>query len=478
MALSEDQIKIIAENPLDEALKDVRVKLRDCADVLKGGIVANLLGALVTSSAAFNLPAPDRSGNVAGKLFTIQQSVRGGSLKLEQFRPLIDIVVATSLDTEVWVVVIDLIEAVKPSTPPPSSIIPAFFGTPAKTSSSRLDDSETRDIVERELFFEIKDYMHRGVPGFFEKHFDSATRDEKHRQMLKLTLANHDGSHWKGFPTDPWEKPVWEWLVALEESSLTGAPYTLHATRTATEFKERKGQMDVFFQRTKSGNRRSTFKDVLVVGEHKRSSNSSDFKACLLQLTRHVVRVCQTCTIQGFSAMLDATATAATPSTSGGEGRPFRFVYVSGMGAEPDQTFVGPAYSGAPNAVLRSPEARLCEDLSSGTSTQLHDEHSMAIAGTETTVGSSLLNINGGNRLLYPSPGELVNKHVPKHDRKQVKRRQRGSAGSKKARNRGVNAQKAICDSCERESGSRSELTHASDGMRSRILARKLESKT
>ncbi|KAH7030546.1 uncharacterized protein B0I36DRAFT_322019, partial [Microdochium trichocladiopsis] len=114
----------------------------------------------------------------------------------------------------------------------------------------------------------------------------------------------------------------------------------------------------------------------------------------------------------------------------------------------------GPAYSGAPNAVLQSPEARLCEDLSSGTSTQLHDEHSMAIAGTETTVGSSLLNINGGNRLLYPSPGELVNKHVPKHDRKQVKRRQRGSAGSKKARNRGVNAQKAICDSCERESGS------------------------
>ncbi|KAH7032587.1 uncharacterized protein B0I36DRAFT_319649, partial [Microdochium trichocladiopsis] len=68
----------------------------------------------------------------------------------------------------------------------------------------------------------------------------------------------------------------------------------------------------------------------------------------------------------------------------------------------------GPAYSGAPNAVLQSPEARLREDLSAGTSTQLHDEHSMAIAGTETMVGSSLLNINGGNRVLYPSPGELV----------------------------------------------------------------------
>ncbi|KAH7021623.1 uncharacterized protein B0I36DRAFT_334901, partial [Microdochium trichocladiopsis] len=71
----------------------------------------------------------------------------------------------------------------------------------------------------------------------------------------------------------------------------------------------------------------------------------------------------------------------------------------------------GPAYSGAPNAVLQSPEARLREDLSAGTSTQLHDDYSMAIAGTETMVGSSLLNINGGNRVLYPSPGELVNKN-------------------------------------------------------------------
>ncbi|KAH7028826.1 uncharacterized protein B0I36DRAFT_363448 [Microdochium trichocladiopsis] len=66
-----------------------------------------------------------------------------------------------------------------------------------------------------------------------------------------------------------------------------------------------------------------------------------------------VVRVCQTCTIQGFSAMLDATATVAVPpSTSdgsggGSEGRPFRFVYVSGMGAEPDQSkkpFFSPQY--------------------------------------------------------------------------------------------------------------------------------------
>lgn len=253
--------------------------------------IASLLLALIDSTASFNLPTADGSAKVLDKLLVVYRKVRGGAFELSQFKPLIDVVIANSPDTEVWTTVINLIEAVDPSTPPPTSIIRTFYGTPIRTSSGRPDDSETRDIVEHELFFEIKDYTHRGVPGFFEKHFDSSTWDVKQQRMLELLLGIHDGSKWKGFPTDPWENAVWEWLVALQEDALTGAPYTLHTNRTATEFKERKGQMDIFFQRSKSGNRPSTFKDVYVVGEHKRSANSSDFKACLLQLSRHVRNV-------------------------------------------------------------------------------------------------------------------------------------------------------------------------------------------
>lgn len=102
MTLSEDRIDIIAENPLGDALESVRVKLRNCADVLSDGIVASLLGVLVTSSAAFNLPSPDESGNVAVKLFSIQQRVRGGSIKLDQFRRLVHHVIDKSADIEIW----------------------------------------------------------------------------------------------------------------------------------------------------------------------------------------------------------------------------------------------------------------------------------------------------------------------------------------------------------------------------------------
>jgi hypothetical protein len=69
---------------------------------------------------------------------------------------------------------------------------------------------------------------------------------------------------------------------------LADAPFKFHTTRIANQFQERKGQMDLFLQKpaTEAG---STFcyKDVLV-GEQKKSYDTSRFKADLLQLARYV----------------------------------------------------------------------------------------------------------------------------------------------------------------------------------------------
>jgi hypothetical protein len=292
MALSEEQVKIIAEHPLNDLLAHFAAKLCSLKESNEGwrADIVGLLGAIVISPAADCLPLSDGSGNVAEKLFAIRQrEVRGGTLKFDQFRPLVDAVVADSPDTDIWTAVINLIDAVNPSTPPPTSIVPTAFGTPVRRSSSRLADSETRVIVERELFYEIRNCTHRGVPGFFEKHFDSTKWTQKQQKMLKSILANHDGTKWTGFPAAPWEKHVWDWLVDLEAKALPGASYPLHTNKSATEFKNRKGQMDIFFQkpnRAKSG--QFKYKHVLVVGEHKLSPNTADFKSSLLQLTRHV----------------------------------------------------------------------------------------------------------------------------------------------------------------------------------------------
>lgn len=174
-------------------------------------------------------------------------------------------------------------------TPPSSSITPTFQGTPIKSSSNRLADSETRDIVEGELFEEIKNCTFRNVGGFWDKFLDPRSWRKEQNAMLKGILTAYDGKRWTSFPSVPDEKPVWDWLRSLEERFLDGAPYKFHTTRTINQFKGRKGQMDLFLQRP-SAEASDTFlyKHVLVVGEQKKSYDTSRFKADFLQLTRYV----------------------------------------------------------------------------------------------------------------------------------------------------------------------------------------------
>ncbi|KID82013.1 serine/threonine-protein kinase Sgk2 [Metarhizium guizhouense ARSEF 977] len=291
MTLMEQQIKIISERPLTDTLHQFRDKLRhfDECDQTSQDEIANLLSSLVGSPAAFSLPSPDGSGNVAVKLFSIQQHVRGGGLKLEHFRSLVCHVLDNSPDVDIWDAVLNLIERLSPLTPPPSSIAPTFKGTPVKTSSSRLADSETRDIVEGELFEEIKNCTFRNVKGFCDKFFNPRGWRREQKEMLRGMMTAHDGKTWTEFPPTPNEQPVWDWLCSLEERFLADAPHKLHTTRTASQFKERKGQMDVFFQ-TPVTNANDTFeyKHVLVVGEQKKSNDTGRFKATFLQLARYV----------------------------------------------------------------------------------------------------------------------------------------------------------------------------------------------
>ncbi|KAM4063417.1 kinase [Hirsutella rhossiliensis] len=289
MTLTEQQISLISKNPLNDTLDRSQVKLSGCdeTDQALRDEIASLLSALVGSTAAFNLPAPDGSGDLAVKLFSVQRLVRGGKVKLDHFRPLIRSVVNNAPDVVIWDAVFGLIDTLSALTPPPSSIVPTYKGTPVKTSSSRLADGETRDIVERELFFEIKDCTFRNVGGFCDKFFDSKSWRKEQKVMLKRMMVAHDGKKWTDFPSTSDEKAVWTWLRALEERFLTDAPHKLYTTRTANQFKERKGQMDLFFQKpARKANSTFTYKDVLVVGEQKKSEDK--FKATLLQLTRYV----------------------------------------------------------------------------------------------------------------------------------------------------------------------------------------------
>ena len=249
MTLNGNQVSIVETYPLEDLLSRFPAKLRDLtsSDESWSSNIASLLLAILDSNTAHNLPAPSGDGNVADKLFAIRQKARTGELEFAYFRPLVDAVVANSPDVDIWSAVLDLITAANPPTPPPSSILATFRGTPVKSSSSQLADSETREIIERELFHEIIDCTFRNVGGFCDRFFNPNSWREEQRAMLEAMMKEHDGKKWMGFPTIPDERPVWSWLRSLEECALADAPHKLHTTQTAHQLKERKGQMDIFF---------------------------------------------------------------------------------------------------------------------------------------------------------------------------------------------------------------------------------------
>ncbi|XWX00715.1 hypothetical protein V2A60_008736 [Cordyceps javanica] len=194
--------------------------------------------------------------------------------------------VSNSPDTDLWTAVINLTEAFNPSTPPASTQVSTNIATPLPSSSARIADSETSKPIEQELFYEIRDCIHRDVPGFFEKHFNPASWDKNQKGMLQRLLKHHHNDKWTDFPDHPWEKPVWKWLTEPGKDALAGAPYKLYSMRTATEFAERKGQMDLLFRKSHAKNK--DYRDVLVVGEHKKTHNTGEFKALIQQLSRYV----------------------------------------------------------------------------------------------------------------------------------------------------------------------------------------------
>ncbi|OTB09701.1 hypothetical protein K445DRAFT_323716, partial [Daldinia sp. EC12] len=284
MAPSKEQIRVIEDYPLDDSLSHFSTKLRDlkASDESWRSVIADLLLAMLSSTTAFNLDVAEILLNTRYKLRT------STSFEFAQFRSLADAVIADSPDLDIWVAVFNLIDNANLSTLLLSNIIPTFRGTPVKASSNRFVNSETREIVERDFFEEMKNCIFRNVGGFWDKFFKSWNQEQD--EMLKGILTAYNGKRWTDFPTIPDEKPVWDWLCSLEEDFLKNAPYKLHTTTTASQFKERKGQMDIFFKLASGTNSSDIFyhKDVLVVGEQKKSYDTSRFKADLFQLSRYV----------------------------------------------------------------------------------------------------------------------------------------------------------------------------------------------
>ncbi|KAG6095716.1 hypothetical protein E4U30_002128 [Claviceps sp. LM220 group G6] len=306
MTLTSEQITIIEQNPLKNALDQSRAKLRDfdpSDDSWRSG-VAELLDVISLSLASGLLLAQDRKYYLDLELLSIRRRFMLGSFGLVDFQSLVESVVTNFSDIHIWEAVLDLIDALNPSPPSPSNVAPTFRGTPIESRPHRVpdsddndgsdrshesDDSEWRDNVREELFHEIKKCTFRKVGGFWHKYFDPTSWRQEQNAMLKRILTAHDGKKWTNFPTDPHDEPVWDWLCSLEEAFLGDAPNKFHTTSIASQVKKRKGQMNLFLRKpTAKATDAFLYKHVLVVGVQKEAYDKSMMQTNLLRLARHV----------------------------------------------------------------------------------------------------------------------------------------------------------------------------------------------
>ncbi|KAG5998212.1 hypothetical protein E4U52_001361 [Claviceps spartinae] len=302
MTLTSEQITIVEQYPLKDALDQSRAKLRDfdpSDDSWRPG-VAELLDAISLSLASGFLLAPNKKMLLL-ELHFVRFAFQQGSYQLVSFQPLVESVVVDASDIDIWEAVLKLVAEINPS---PSDIASTFRGTPIESRPHRVpdrddndgsdgshesDDSEWRDNVREEIFHEIKKYTFRKVGGFWDKLFEPESWRKEQNVMVERILTAHDGKKWTNFPTDPDDEPVWDWLRSLEEAFLGDAPNKLHTTSIASQVKKRKGQMNLFLRKpTAKATDAFLYKHVLVVGVQKEAYDKSMMQANLLRLARHV----------------------------------------------------------------------------------------------------------------------------------------------------------------------------------------------
>ncbi|KAM4061752.1 kinase [Hirsutella rhossiliensis] len=210
-----------------------------------------------------DLHSPFNNRNVASELATILGHLRQGHHDYGHFFPLVKLVTQKASDAKIWNAVLDLVATLTRVTPPAS--VPATFdSTPiTHSSASQQGTEQTREVVKRKVFEEIRFCTYRDVGGFFEKYFEGKTWTSRALGIYEAMKDQHVDGAWAGLPNPP-----------VQDGDHVGA--------------EAQRQIDLFVKRTNGQppDAAHDWRDVEVIGELKASNNNK--KATLLQIGRYV----------------------------------------------------------------------------------------------------------------------------------------------------------------------------------------------
>ncbi|RCI16304.1 hypothetical protein L249_2827 [Ophiocordyceps polyrhachis-furcata BCC 54312] len=305
--LSEDDRDIVARHPLDNSLDCLTQTLQDVEDfyISISGLlddseknfadnhqktICRLLSALMGTEAGLSLRSATSSRHVSSELALIYARVRNGDFDYSYYRPLVRLILQKASDFEIWNAVLHLIATLTKETPP-ASVAATFDSTPIIHSSASLQGSEqTRELVERKIFKEIRLCTYRDVEGFFEKYFEGKDWTRRALDTYEAAKNRHVDGAWAGLPDPPVQAEVLDWWFRFQDDFLSEEQRRYYSTTSPKDLigAQAQRQLDLFVKRSNRQQQGGAhdWRDVEVIGELKASIGNK--KATLLQIGRYV----------------------------------------------------------------------------------------------------------------------------------------------------------------------------------------------
>ncbi|EDN09008.1 predicted protein [Histoplasma mississippiense (nom. inval.)] len=321
--LSHEDRKIIKNHPLTNLVDRLRNALQEAEriyesrliydgadeslDQLYRNAISKLLSALLGEDAAYSLRSRMSNGNMASDLAHLVERLQKakGNFRYDEYRLLVRLVIQRPPDDElqgvekwnidIWTAVFNLIDNA-PRTTPPASVPPSFDGTPVKsTSSSQKGSEQTHELVNLRIFEEICGCTFRDVKGFFNKYFEEKDWSGKADAICRRVLAPGSDRNWAQFPDPPTQDNVLAWWFRLQEDLLSESRGTYYTTASKADLTGSKAERQVdLLLRARSGSpsrNKHNWRDILVVGELKKSKEEIKTKGTVLQMSRYVREV-------------------------------------------------------------------------------------------------------------------------------------------------------------------------------------------
>ncbi|RMZ90674.1 hypothetical protein DV736_g2093, partial [Chaetothyriales sp. CBS 134916] len=298
--LSQDDRDLIARHPLDNSLDYLEKSLREveqsstssrhgnATDMSEDGrqkAISRLLSALMGAEVALDLQSKTGSREVAAELAILFGRVRKGDFNYDHYRPLVKLVIQKAADFEIWSAVLDLITTLSRVTPP-TSIPTTFYDTPITHSSASQQGAEqTRELVKKRLFEEIRSCIYREVGGFIQKYFEAKSWTPRTLDIYQAIKTRYKDGRWTDFPDPPVQAEVLDWWFQFQREFLLKERSRYYTTTSPKDLvgAEAKRQIDLFVMPSDSqiSDMAYNWKDIRVIGELKDLYDNRVFR-CLI----------------------------------------------------------------------------------------------------------------------------------------------------------------------------------------------------